>query len=113
MKVKLPRKEDKNIEFKERLIPSVHLKEERKQQLASQMKFRLEKGKGVAVYIIGVKENGEVKGLTDLEFQETLNILKIIAAENGARIDKVEKFREDGRLIGCLLYTSPSPRDRG
>ncbi len=103
MKVKLPRKENKNIEFKERLIPSVHLKEERKQQLASQMKFRLEKGKGVAVYIIGVKESGEVKGLNDLEFQETLNILKIIAAENNARIEKVEKFREDGKLIGRII----------
>ncbi len=103
MKVKLPRKEGKNIEFKERLIYDIHLKEERKQQLATQMKFRLEKGNGVAVYIIGVRENGEAKGLSELEFEETLNILGIIARENNARIEKVEKFFENGKIIGRII----------
>jgi len=103
MKVKLPRKEQRNIEFKERLISEIHLKEERKQQLATQMKFRLEKGNGVAVYIIGVKENGEVKGLSEMEFEESLNVLRIIAMENNARIEKVEKFSENDKIIGRII----------
>ncbi|MFH7882292.1 MAG: GTP-binding protein, partial [Candidatus Aenigmatarchaeota archaeon] len=76
---------------------------ERKQQLAAQMKFRLEKGNGVAVYIIGIRENGEPKGLSELEFEETLNILRIISRENNARIEKVEKFLENGKIIGRII----------
>jgi len=102
---KIPYKEGKNIEFKERLRPSYHLKEERKQQLASQMKFKLESGKGKAVYIIGVTDKGIAKGLTEIEFEETLVVLKNIASENNAELAKIEKFNENGKLIGRILIT--------
>lgn len=101
----IPYKESKNIEFKERLSPSYHLKEERKQQLASQMKFKLETGNGKAVYIIGVDDRGNAKGLTELEFEETINVLKVIALENNAEIAKTEKFIENGRIIGRVLIS--------
>ena len=52
--ISVPRKENKNIEFKEKLSHDYHLKDDRKQQLASQMKYRLEIGDGKAIYIIGV-----------------------------------------------------------
>jgi len=108
-RIAIPRKENKNIEFKERLTPAVHLKDEKKQHLAAQMRYTLELGRGEAVYIIGVDDNGKAVGLTDIEFEETLNVLKVVAAENGARIAKVEKFSEngdgatDGKFIGRVL----------
>jgi len=105
-RIAIPRKENKNIEFKERLTPAVHLKDDKKQHLAAQMRYTLEVGRGEAVYIIGVDDNGKAVGLTDIEFEETLNVLKVVAAENGARIAKVEKFSEngDGKFIGRLLF---------
>ncbi len=99
----VPSKENKNIEFKERLIPDIHLKEDKKQHLASQMKYLLETGKGNAIYILGVDDSGKTKGLSDLEFQETVNVLKVIAHENNADVTKVERFQENGDLIGRVL----------
>jgi elongation factor 1-alpha len=101
----VPRKENKNIEFKEKLSPETHLKEDRKQKLASQMKFRLEVGNGKAVYILGVSDKGKVKGLTEIEFEETLNVIKTIAKENKSEISKVEKFNENGKIIGRVLIS--------
>jgi len=105
MKLSVPRKENKNIEFKEKLSPEIHLKEDKKQHLASQMKFRLEIGKGRAIYILGVDDKGNAKGLSELEFEESLNVLKIIARENNAEIEKVEKFSENGKIIGKILIS--------
>lgn len=104
-KVSIPRKENKNIEFKEKLLSTIHLKDDRKQQLASQMKFRLENGRGKAVYIIGADDKGNSKGLTELEFEETLNVLKIITLENNAEITKIERFTENGKIIGRILIS--------
>jgi elongation factor 1-alpha len=56
--------ERKNIEFKENLNSKNHLSTERKQQLASQMKYRLERGYGEAIYFIGVDDDGQLLGLT-------------------------------------------------
>ena len=98
-----PKQENKNIEFKELLNPEIHLKAEKKQHLASQMKYRLEEGNGKAIYVIGIDDSGQKKGLGELEFAETLNVLKIIAAENKAKISKIEKFGEQGKITGKVL----------
>ena len=102
---RIPSKENKNIEFKEKLRADYHLREERKQQLAAQMKHKLEIGKGKAIYLIGVSDEGKAIGLNEIEFEETLNVLKIIARENNALIEKVEKFQENGKYIGKILIT--------
>ncbi len=101
----VPRKENKNIEFKEKLSSSVHLKPEKHQHLASQMNYRLEIGDGTAIYIIGVDDNGKSKGISDLEFEETMSVLKTLAAENKATVSKIERFTENGDLIGRVLIT--------
>ncbi|MDI6798439.1 MAG: GTP-binding protein [Candidatus Aenigmarchaeota archaeon] len=103
--ITIPKKENKNIEFKEKLSPETHLKNDKKQHLASQMKFRLETGDGRAVYILGVDDKGNAKGLTELEFEESLNVLRVIARENSAEIEKVEKFEENGKTIGRILIS--------
>lgn len=101
--ISVPRKENKNIEFKEKLNSQIHLKEERKQHLVAQMKYLFELGKGTAIYIIGVDDDGKSKGLNEFEFEETLNILRVISSENNAQIVKVEKFIDNGSLIGRII----------
>ncbi len=99
----VPSKENKNIEFKEKLLSSTHLKEDKRQHLASQMKYLLEIGRGTAIYVIGVDDSGKTKKLSELEFEETINVLKTIAKENNSDIVKIERFQENGTLIGKVL----------
>ncbi len=104
----IPSKENKNIEFKEKLSSATHLKQDKKQHLSAQMKYLLEIGKGTAIYIIGVDDDGNPKGLNELEFEETLNVLKVVSAETNAAIIKVEKFTDNGKLLGKVIINKAS-----
>jgi len=104
----IPSRENKNIEFKEKLSSVTHLKQDKKQHLASQMKYLLEIGKGTAIYVIGVDDDGKTKGLNELEFEETLNVLKVVASENNAKIVKIEKFTDNGNLLGKVVINKAS-----
>ncbi len=94
--------EHDNIEFKLSLETKTHLLTEKKEKLASQMKYRLEKGKGKAVYVLGVSDKGEPVGLNRYEFEESLSVLKVLAAENSAKIVSVERYRINHKLIGKI-----------
>ena len=43
------------------------------------MKWRLEEGKGEAIYKIGVEDNGTCAGLSDNELESTMNTLRKMA----------------------------------
>ncbi len=101
--ISVPAKENKHIEFKEILSPDIHLSEDRRQHLATQMKYRLEVGNGRAVYILGVDDNGQAKGLTDFELEQTMSVVRTVAKENSAEIAKFEKFSENGKSIARVL----------
>jgi elongation factor 1-alpha len=103
--ISVPSRENKHIEFKEMLSPETHLREDKRQHLATQMKYRLDIGKGQAIYIIGVNDDGQTKGLTDFEMEQTMNVLRVIARENRANITKFEKFAENGKSIAKILIT--------
>lgn len=103
--IKIPKKENKNIEFKEKLSIDYHLKEDVKQHLASQLKYLLENGNGTAVYIIGVKDNGEIANISEIELQETINVLRVVAKECGAEITKIETFKENGGNLAKVVIT--------
>lgn len=79
-----------NIEFKENLKENYHLKKERKQRLSSQMKYRMEKGDGEALYFIGVNDSGELVGLKDEEMDESIFVLKNVALEIRAKVSNIE-----------------------
>ena len=85
--------ERNNIEFKENLNVDYHLNTDRKQHLASQMKYRMEKGAGEAIYFIGVHDEGHLIGLPEHEYEETIFVLKSIAQEIGADILELEKHK--------------------
>ena len=96
--------ERKNIEFKECLNKSYHLQKDRRQHLASQMKYRMERGDGEAIYFIGVDDDGNLIGLEEKIFEESLFVLKKIAEEADSSILKVEKYPvEKGQVAKVLI----------
>ncbi|BAB65553.1 MULTISPECIES: GTPBP1 family GTP-binding protein [Sulfurisphaera] len=93
--------EDGKIEYKLILTSK---DESRLQELASQMKYRLEEGGGEAFYIIGVSDNGEVLGLTENELNKSLEILSKISSIINAKIVHVRKVEaKKGKYIAEVL----------
>lgn len=89
--------ERKNIEFKEFLLEDVHLRDDRRQSLACQMKHRMIMGSGTALYVIGVTDGGSFKGISRKMFDETLSVLNCIALEVDAEVvDCKEHIVSDG-----------------
>ena len=78
-----PEKEDGNIEYKLKLVDKT---EERIEKLASQMRFRTEEGEGECIYNIGVEDKGQITGITEVEYEETIKVLKSAASMNNYTI---------------------------
>ncbi|MEM4373622.1 MAG: GTP-binding protein [Nitrososphaerota archaeon] len=101
----LPPSEIQHIEFKERLMAGIHLRPEKRQKLASQMKHRLQLGNGKAVYILGVSDDGQEVGLSEIELEESLMVLRNVAIECNAVIDRVERFEENGAILAKVIIS--------
>lgn len=95
--------ERKNIEFKENLKKDFHLKKDRIQRLASQMKYRMEKGDGEAIYFIGVDDDGNLVGLLDAGMDESLFVLEKVAQENDAQILKTQYQKAGKGIVAKVL----------
>ncbi|MGJ7028610.1 GTP-binding protein 1 [Methanothermobacter wolfeii] len=81
--------ERRNIEFKKSLSTSYHLKTDRRNGLISQMKYRMERGDGKAIYLIGVEDSGEPVGLPDDELRESIDVLRTLSHEIDAAVEDV------------------------
>ena len=68
-------------------------------------------GRAVAEVVV-ILEDGLQKGGPFLFCDELMPLVDLLVAAEGAEF--VEKFGKFVRVVeDCLLYTSPSPRDRG
>lgn len=92
-----------NVEFKEYLSRSLHLEKRRRHSLASQMKYRLLSGGGRAIYLIGVTDKGEIRGLERRKLEETIEVLGSIAVENSFSVVEEKRYRVDGGYVGKLV----------
>jgi elongation factor 1-alpha len=99
--------ETANVEFKEYLSRKVHLEKNRRQGLASQMKYRVLNGNGRAIYLLGVADSGRVKGLSQSELDETLEVLGIVAKEAGLRIADKSILKVGESLVGKVIIERP------
>ena len=104
--------ERNNIEFKENLIENYHLKKERIQRLASQMKYRMEKGDGEAVYFIGVDDDGNLLGLTDEEMKESIFVLTKVALEIEAEVSQTQYQEAGNGKVAKILISKNSNHKR-
>ena len=74
-----PEQEFGNIEYKSKLIDKTA---DRIQEIATQMRFRVDQGYGEAIYVIGVSDEGDPVGVSDDDFTESFNNLSLAAREN-------------------------------
>uniref|UniRef100_A0A3B4V6G9 GTP binding protein 2b n=1 Tax=Seriola dumerili TaxID=41447 RepID=A0A3B4V6G9_SERDU len=82
------------------LPPEVALKlvnptQYRFEHLATQLKWRLQEGRGEAVYQIGVEDNGLLVGLTEADMKASLKTLKRMAEKVGADITLLREREVD------------------
>uniref|UniRef100_A0A8D3D7J5 Tr-type G domain-containing protein n=1 Tax=Scophthalmus maximus TaxID=52904 RepID=A0A8D3D7J5_SCOMX len=75
--------EEGNIEYKLKLVNPTQYRFE---HLATQMKWRLQEGRGEAVYQIGVEDNGMLVGLSEEDMRTSLKTLHRLAEKVGADI---------------------------
>uniref|UniRef100_A0AAQ4S4C9 Tr-type G domain-containing protein n=1 Tax=Gasterosteus aculeatus aculeatus TaxID=481459 RepID=A0AAQ4S4C9_GASAC len=94
-----PEAEEGNIEYKLKLVNPTQY---RLEHLATQMKWRLQEGRGEAVYQIGVEDNGMLAGLSEEDLRTSLTTLHKLAEKVGADITILREQEVD--------YDSDVPR---
>lgn len=97
-----------NIEFKEYLNREVHLSEDRRQGLACQMNHRMLIGGGRAIYVLGVTDDGRLRGISREALDESLFVIRRIAAEVEAEVKDVEEYQVNGGHVALVSIQSSS-----
>jgi len=87
-----PEIESGNIEYKLKITTDC---DHRIEQLATQMKWRLNEGNGIAKYLIGVADNGIIKGIDLNDYNKTLKNFSKITKIIDAKILERNKIEED------------------
>ncbi|XP_060781426.1 GTP-binding protein 2 isoform X2 [Neoarius graeffei] len=87
-----PEAEEGNIEYKLKLVNPTQYRFE---HLATQMKWRLQEGRGEAVYQIGVEDNGLLVGLSEADMRASLRTLHMMAEKVGADITVLREREVD------------------
>ncbi|KAK9541470.1 hypothetical protein VZT92_001511 [Zoarces viviparus] len=87
-----PEAEEGNIEYKLKLVNPTQYRFE---HLATQMKWRLQEGRGEAVYQIGVEDNGMLVGLSEEDLRTSLRTLHMLAEKVGADITILRESEVD------------------
>lgn len=106
--------EEKNgsIEFKSQLDEETHLSEGKRESLIAQLKYRVKSGDGEATYVVGVSDNGDIKGLSHEKFSETIDVLSLLSAEADSHIKNVETWEVNkDNLVGLATIKEGKSKD--
>ncbi len=87
-----PEIESGNIEYKLKITTDC---DHRIEQLATQMKWRLNEGNGIAKYLIGVADDGIIKGINTIDYNKTLKNFSKITKIIDAKIIERNKIEVD------------------
>lgn len=98
-----PEIEEGNIEYKRYLL---NLSLARKEELATQMKWRLGEGNGTAFYYLGVEDDGSIYQLTKEQSKESIENIKIIIKKINAKLEsiKIKKQSKKKYYICKIIY---------
>lgn len=77
-----------NIEYKLKINPE---SDKRKNELVTQMGYRLNEGYGECIYMLGVKDNGELEGINENEYTSSMKHLNDMILLNDSIIVNVSK----------------------
>lgn len=83
-----PELEEGNVEYKLKLLDKTEFRIEK---LASQMAYRCNEGNSECIYNLGVSDEGELIGINEIEYKETLENLKKAAKINDYSILEILK----------------------
>ncbi len=98
-----PEKDYGCCEYKLKLIYNIEeVRVKKLNKIASQMKYRLYQGRGKAIYILGVSDQGDVEGITQEELEESIDFLETACAMIGAHIYKKRMYKGNHGFIGTL-----------
>ncbi|KAJ1021698.1 hypothetical protein NDA16_003834 [Ustilago loliicola] len=92
-----------NLEYKLKILPPSR---ERFDRLVTQLKWRLLEGGGLAVYEIGVLDDGTLIGLDPDSMKDSLKLLSLMAVEVGANCHVQ-------RVLALEKVSAPSPSGNG
>ncbi|XP_077379331.1 GTP-binding protein 2-like isoform X2 [Festucalex cinctus] len=92
-----PEAEEGNIEYKLKLVNPTQYRFE---HLATQLKWRLQEGRGEAVYQIGVEDNGLLVGLSQADMAASIGTLRKMADKVGADITLLRERQVDSDADG-------------
>ncbi|USZ72593.1 GTPBP1 family GTP-binding protein [Natronosalvus halobius] len=92
-----------NVEFKERLLESIHLEGGRRESLAAQLRHRVLSGDGEATYVVGVTDDGGLAGIDVDTFSESMDVLSLLAEEAECHIEDVQTWGIEGGVVGIAL----------
>jgi GTPase len=96
-----PEKDDGNVEYKLKLVGKTN---ERIAELASQMRYRCEEGGSECIYNIGVEDDGTMIGVTDKEYEESIQVLNQAAEKNHYVVSLLSKTHvEDDKNVYEVL----------
>lgn len=105
----VPESDSGSIEYKWRLI---NLTSNRVDQLITQMKYRLQEGKGECTYEIGIADNGELIGLDSNEMDESLKNLESISQNLQATIVLISrKTINSNKEIAEVIIREDNPSE--
>ncbi len=95
-----PERDEGNVEYKLRLSPN---DEERIEKLATQLNYRLKEGGGEAFYEIGISDNGEPVGISEMEAKKSFEVMDEIVKRIGATYMVIRKERVGKGYVYELL----------
>jgi GTPase len=89
-----------NVEYKRRLVS---LSDKRREELITQIRWRLSEGGGTAVYKIGISDDGEPKPLSESDYQESVsNLLSLVNRADAEPVKMLSIKYPDGRKTFTL-----------
>jgi GTPase len=83
-----PESDDGNIEYKLKLL---NIDDSRIKTLATQMRYRCQEGDGECIYNLGIRDDGTMEGMTDIEYEETIKNMNTIADKNNYTVKLISK----------------------
>lgn len=101
--------EDGNIEYKLQLLGK---NTTRKQEMATQMRYRCNEGNGECIYVLGVTDLGVLVGLDDEDYKESMGCLESVAAINNYTMTMISKkhVEEDKHVYEFLVRENNTDR---
>lgn len=91
-----------NVEYK---LKFEYMNDTKIKKYATQMKFRIIEGNGEAIYLIGVRDNGQIVGQQESDIEYSLDILRRMADEINSNIKQVIKINVENSDKKILMVS--------